>query len=92
MTEERIISNDINYVTELLDNTPDGVIIDADTILADILDSIDAEITGLAKDIFQIWQDAADKKAVEDLFAALTGVSFDEYLERCKRQSIRKGM
>ncbi|HBT65619.1 MAG TPA: hypothetical protein DEB10_13265 [Ruminococcaceae bacterium] len=91
MTEkEKTISDAINCVTELLDNTPNGVIIDADTILADILDSVDTEVTGLAKEIFQIWQNAADKEAVESLFAALTDVSFDEYLERCIEQSTRR--
>ena len=44
----------LKYVEELNTNTPDGQIVDADTILKDIMDEQDFEISGMAQDIFNI--------------------------------------
>lgn len=45
----------LKYVEELNENTPDGQIVDADTILKDIMDEQDFEISGMAQDIFNIY-------------------------------------
>ncbi len=76
-------------VEELNNNTPDGVIADADTILADILQSNDFEITGSAQEIFEIWKSSTDRESIENLFYALTGEKFRDYLEKCKNEITR---
>ena len=60
-----------------------GVIIDADTILADLIDARKYRLPGLAQDIFNIWETSKDKQSVEQMFFEFTGVEFNKYLRRC---------
>lgn len=73
----------IEEVERLNDNTPEGIIRDADTILTDYIDNDDREFPGFAQDIFNIWRDTTDKSAFRKLFYEFTGVEFDEYLMEC---------
>ena len=57
-----------------------GVIIDADTILADLVQNNDE---WFAQDIFNIWETSKDKQSVEQMFFEFTGVEFNKYLRRC---------
>lgn len=57
-----------------------GVIIDADTILADLVQNNDE---WFAQDIFNIWETSTDKRSVEQMFFEFVGVEFNEYLRRC---------
>lgn len=76
---------------ECLNNAvPDGVICDADTILKDILDEQDFEITGIAQDIFNIYKKSTDKTSVKEMFFEFTGVDFDEYLNKCIKEITRE--
>lgn len=75
----------------LMDRTPDGVVVDADTILKDLLDDADYEITGLAKEVVQIWKDSVDKGKIEQLFCLFTGCEFQDWLDRCVRETTRAG-
>lgn len=76
---------------ECLNNAvPDGVIRDADTILKDILDEQDFEITGMAQDIFNIYKKSTDKTSVKEMFFEFTGVDFDEYLNKCIKEITRE--
>lgn len=79
----------IKEVEKLNNNTPDGRIVDGDTILADLIESNDFEMTGMCQDIFNIWKDSTDKKAVEEMFFEFTGVEFVSFLEKCKREISR---
>lgn len=76
-------------VEKLNDNTPDGCIRDADTILVDLIEENDFEFLGFAHDIFNIWKNSSDKEAVEQMFYEFTDMSFKEYLEKCKREISR---
>jgi len=73
----------INNVIWLNNNTPDGMVVDADTILADLVENADMHFTGLAQDIFNIWEQSSDKKAVERMFYEFTEVEFTDFLEKC---------
>lgn len=57
-----------------------GVIIDTDTILADLVQNNDE---WFAQDIFNIWETSTDKRSVEQMFFEFVGVEFNEYLRRC---------
>lgn len=76
----------IEEVERLNANTPDGIIVDGDTILADLIENVDFKFNGLSQDIFNIWKEAKDKKAVEQMFFEFTDMEFDEYLEKCKKE------
>ncbi len=79
----------LKEVEELNENTPFGFIKDADTILNDIIDETDYEFDGIAQDIFNIWRNSSDKKAVEQMFFEFTEMEFKDYLEKCKREISR---
>lgn len=66
-------------------NTPNEVICDADTILADILEDRGRnaiEETEIAEDVFIVWEKAKDKKAIADMFEVLCDSSFQKHLEK----------
>lgn len=79
----------LKEVEELNNNTTDGWIKDADTILADIVQENDFEITGIAQDIFNIWRNSSDKGAVEQIFFEFTDMEFKDFLEKCKEEITR---
>lgn len=80
----------IRKVECLNNDAPYGVIRDADTILKDILDEQDFEITGIAQDIFNIYKKSTDKTSVKEMFFEFTGVDFDEYLNKCIKEITRE--
>lgn len=79
----------LQEVERLNNNTPNGVIIDTDTILADIIKEADFEVTGLAQEIFNTWRRSSDKKSVEEVFYSLTGIEFANYLLKCQKELSR---
>lgn len=79
----------LKEVEELNANTPNGMITDADTILVNLIDKNDFEITGIAQDIFNIWKNSSDKNAVEQMFFEFTDTEFKDYLETCKKEISR---
>ena len=86
---EQTIEEMIKNVEKLSNNTPDGQIIDADTLLVDLIQNCDYEFSGIAQDIFGIWKQSADKRAVEQMFFEFTGVEFDTYLTKCMKEISR---
>lgn len=76
----------IKEVEKLNNNTPEGQIVDADTILVDLVENYNHDFTGFAQDIFNIWKRSKDKKAVEQMFCEFTDMKFDRYLMKCKEE------
>ena len=59
---------------------------DADTILVDLQEEeLDKDATGVANELFSIYEKTSDKKAFLDLFELLVGVPFISYLRRCRK-------
>ena len=81
----------IEKVEFLNDNTPYGVIVDADTILVDLIARCDYSFSGFAQDIFEIWKKSTDKKAVEQMFYEFTDCEFHDYLTKCAETISRDG-
>jgi hypothetical protein len=79
----------IKEVEELNNNTPNGIIINADIILAEIVEQCDFDLTGIVQDIFNIWKNSTDKKAVEQMFYEFTDMEFVDYLIKCKEEITR---
>ena len=86
--EEEILEL-LNDVRELNSATPEGLIRDSDTILADILDEQDYKFSGISEDIFQIYINSKDKASVCQMFYEFTGMEFEEYLEKCINEITR---
>ena len=79
-----------DQVTRLTEDTPDGMIHDADTILKDLLDQADCEVSGLAKELIGIWRDSTDKPRIEQLFCLFTGCEFGDWLDQCIAGTTRR--
>lgn len=84
------IEKKAQQVLNLLENTPDGVIIDADTILADLCEKVNFEESGMAVELLGIWARSNDKASVEQLFCLLTDCDFEDYLDLCIAKTTRK--
>jgi hypothetical protein len=78
----------IGYLKTLI---PDGQeIVDADTILKDIIDQCDYDIAGKADDIFEAYQRCGDKEVFEELFFLMTGgFKFKQYLLCCTTNMVQ---
>ena len=79
----------IRQVELLNGSTPNGMIIDSDTILADLLLNVDNEVSGFSQDIFNIYKRSKDKDAVKQIFFEFTGTEFDDYLDKCMKENTR---
>lgn len=79
----------IDEVEKLNSNTPDGQIIDSDTILVDLIENNDFEFSGFSQDIFNIYKESKDKDTVKKMFYEFTGIEFDEYLAKCQKEISR---
>lgn len=77
------IYNKVEKVEKLFKSVPNGVIVDSDTILADLTEECNMRESGLSSDIFDIWKNSYDKKSVEDMFEVFTDTGFEQYLEKC---------
>lgn len=74
----------IQTVEDMAEYLPNGLIHDADTVLADILKGADFEFNGFAQDIFNIWRKSSDRKSVEQMFFEVTDYEFLDYLKKCQ--------
>lgn len=79
----------INEVRTRNSHTPNGKIVDSDTILVDLIENCDYHFSGISEDIFRIWSESTNKTAVEKMFYEFTDMEFIEYLEKCKKEITR---
>ena len=79
-------------VLNLLENTPDGVVIDADTILADLFEKANFEESGMAAELLGVWARSEDKASVEQLFCLLTDCDFEDFLDMCIANTTRSSL
>lgn len=76
--------NDIRqYAAQHPNGDPSGR--DQDTILSDIYDNIETEVSGHAEELFKLFEKSKDRDTFIKLFYAITGESFAEYLNRVLR-------
>lgn len=61
---------------------PDGTIRDADTVLQDIFDEIEPEVTGVATEIINLYLNFDDAVSIAKMFEVMTGCSFEAFLDR----------
>lgn len=85
------ISKKVQKVLELQNSTPNGVVFDADTILADLIAAADFEVTGLAAELLSIWDKSEDRASIEQMFCLITGCAFEDYLDRCIAETTQAG-
>ena len=79
----------VNEVKKLFEQTPEGQIVDSDTILKDLMDNSSFEETGLSTEILDIYLKAKDRESIEKLFYTFTGMEFERYLEKCISETTR---
>lgn len=63
---------------------PNGVIQDADTLLADIMEASDFCVTGIADDILHLYLEVENKDDFASLFYLMADVRFEDYLTKAK--------
>lgn len=83
---ERQMQKQIQKVGQLEKQLPDGGIMDADTILVDLLEECDFHMSGFAQDIFNIYRNSSDKEAVKQMFYEFTDMEFEDYLKLCLKE------
>ena len=83
--KEQMKIEKINSIIKKDTEKENGVVFDSDTILADIMNEADFEISGLSQEIFKNYIACNDKESFEKLFYTLTGVSFEDYIDRCEK-------
>lgn len=62
---------------------PNGEVIDADCILADIVNGADMHENGIGREVLQLWKQTSDKETFEALFLTVTGTAFSDYVSDC---------
>lgn len=78
-----------NDALDLMSKTPPGIVIDGDTILADIMEEVNFEESGATEELVEIWKSTADKETFHRLFMFFTGCDFEDFLEMAIKQTTR---
>lgn len=93
LMEAPMAEESVKKALRLYENTPNGYIVDADTILADVItDAADnSEETGIGSDLLELWLDGTntERSVIEAVFYNLTGVEFSSYIARCIEETTR---
>lgn len=73
------------HVMDLSTKQPDGMIHDADTILADIMEAADFQVSGISDDILKLYLEVENKDDFESLFYLMADEKFENYLLKSKK-------
>ena len=79
------LNNAAATILSLQHKMPNGVVLDADTVLADILDNMETEVTGSGFELIELYLRSADKPGFCQLFEALTGTTWTAFIEETLR-------
>ena len=86
------MTKNVKLALSLYDQTPkDTIITDADTVLADLIEQIDPQTTGCGKELLEAYLRTDSKDSFMNCFELITGVSFEEYVDRCIAQTTKAG-
>lgn len=80
------ILQEIERIESLEKSLKDGMIYDADTVLADLVGMCEFEVSGISKELFDIYKNSSDKESIEKLFELFTDTGFKEYLNICEKE------
>ena len=70
-------------IINMMDKMPNGVAFqDADTILQDIFDEMEPEVTGVAKELITVYLNATNRKDIEKAFLIMTGVTWNSFIDK----------
>ena len=82
------MTKNVKLAISLYGQTPKNAIItDADIVLADLIEQIDPPTTGCGKELLEAYLRADSKDSFMNCFELITGVSFEEYVDRCIAQT-----
>lgn len=87
------IAEKIKKIRHLCENAPNGTICDADTILTDEIENFvncaEFEESGMAEDLFSLYEKCSDKELFKEMFFAFVNISFEDYLNECIDKTTR---
>lgn len=77
----------IDNLMDKIDSLESVGVTDADTVLADMVELVDFEQTGVAAEIFNLYTeaDAAGREVIGSMFESLIGESFDTFLSEATK-------
>lgn len=77
----------IDNLMDKIDSLESVGVTDADTVLADMVERVDFEQTGVAAEIFNLYTeaDAAGREVIGSMFESLIGESFDTFLSEATK-------
>ena len=78
-----------NEALDLMSKTPPGIIVDGDTLLADIMEASDFQEFGTTEELIAIWKSTADKETFHRLFMLFAGIDFEDFLELAIKKTTR---
>lgn len=86
---EKYTSDYLNHaaitILSMQHNMPNGVIHDADTVLADIFDNMEKEVTGTGFELIELYMRSTDKSGFCRLFEAITGTTWTQFIDESLR-------
>lgn len=82
---DKVIELNVKFLEKQIKGEIDHSFRDPETILADLMDDQDFEVSGTAVELFMIYIEAENgHETFNAMFRFFTGKEFDDYLKECK--------